>query len=334
MNDYALIKSLDGDFIIGHGPFTEAAECPGQGVAFYMNDFRLSSEKPWKIPQRVERVKSLSEMTTQGVAPECEWSSLDVDAFAEVFTEIHQEIDSGKVEKTVPVVVENGDVQQGAMDELIFHAPKPHHEYYSYGWSYEGEGFCGHTPELLFSYEKGRLHTMALAGTAHVEDIEIFNHDQKEIQEHEFVAQSLVSKLNDIGMVKRENRRVMNLGNIVHFHTPIYVGLYDAFSLDSLLHRLHPTPALGPLPRKDDTMRDLIDWRNRLDCPEHFGAPFGVYDHGKFHAVVAIRCVHWEGSLVKIPAGCGVIEASRLTNEWRELQLKRSSVKRMFFPTE
>ena len=27
-------------------------------------------------------------------------------------------------------------------------------------------------------------------------------------------------------------------------------------------------------------------------------------------------------------AGCGVIEASRLVNEWRELRLKREAVKR------
>jgi len=55
-----------------------------------------------------------------------------------------------------------------------------------------------------------------------------------------------------------------------------------------------------------------------------------VFEEGVFHAVVTIRGVHWDGEQVEIPSGCGVIEASRLVNEWRELELKRSAVKRSF----
>ena len=38
----------------------------------------------------------------------------------------------------------------------------------------------------------------------------------------------------------------------------------------------------------------------------------------------------WDKDSVEIPAGCGLIEASRLVNEWRELRLKREAVKRIF----
>jgi menaquinone-specific isochorismate synthase len=34
-----------------------------------------------------------------------------------------------------------------------------------------------------------------------------------------------------------------------------------------------------------------------------------------------------------LPAGCGVIEASRMVNEWRELRLKREAVKSAIFLT-
>jgi menaquinone-specific isochorismate synthase len=95
-----------------------------------------------------------------------------------------------------------------------------------------------------------------------------------------------------------------------------------------LLRRLHPTPALGPLPRTEATMRRLLEWRARLGCPPAFGAPFGLWDHGRFDAVVAIRGVWWDANDLRIPAGCGIIEASRLVNEWRELRLKREAVKR------
>jgi menaquinone-specific isochorismate synthase len=116
----------------------------------------------------------------------------------------------------------------------------------------------------------------------------------------------------------------------VHFHTPIEVFLYGDKNIDELIKRLHPTPALGPLPRTPETMADLIRWRETLGCPGYFGAPFGVLENGVFHAVVTIRGVHWKGDDISIPSGCGVIEASRLVNEWRELGLKRDAVKRGF----
>ena len=51
-------------------------------------------------------------------------------------------------------------------------------------------------------------------------------------------------------------------------------------------------------------------------------------DWASFDAIVAIRGIWWSGRQLSIPAGCGIIEASRLVNEWRELRLKREAVKR------
>jgi menaquinone-specific isochorismate synthase len=172
------------------------------------------------------------------------------------------------------------------------------------------------------------LETMALAGTARQEDEAVFGVDEKEIREHEYVAQTLVAKLLDLGQLRRKDREVMRLGSIVHFLTGISVELESAQEPRRLLRRLHPTPALGPLPRTDQTMAMLGEWRERLGCPVEFGAPFGVWDHGAFEAVVAIRGLWWKGNQISLPAGCGIIEASRLVNEWRELRLKREAVKR------
>ena len=98
------------------------------------------------------------------------------------------------------------------------------------------------------------------------------------------------------------------------------------------MRKLHPTPALGPLPRTASTLSQLLSWRARLGCPESFGAPFGVWENGNFRSIVAIRGVWWQDLLLQIPAGCGIIEASRLVNEWRELRLKREAVKAFLRP--
>jgi menaquinone-specific isochorismate synthase len=326
----AWLARRDGVMVVGHGPFTEAAEPPADGVAFHVRDFAMADPLPWKIPSRVER-GTRAEFATEFAGPpvpDCQWQPLDAAPFSEVFQEIMAAIQSGFFEKTVPVVIETGTCGQapGTAIRAAMMRQKP--PLLSYGWTDSGSGFAGATPELLFTMDGGRLETMALAGTARSEDRDVFAVDEKEIREHEYVAQSLVAKLLDLGQTHRHSREILDLGSIVHFLTLIEVELRTVLSPGELLRRLHPTPALGPLPRTEATMRRLLEWRARLGCPPAFGAPFGLWDHGRFDAVVAIRGVWWDANDLRIPAGCGIIEASRLVNEWRELRLKREAVKR------
>jgi menaquinone-specific isochorismate synthase len=136
-----------------------------------------------------------------------------------------------------------------------------------------------------------------------------------------------MAKLADMGQLVRHQRTILDLGPIVHFQSLIDVELEESIPVETLLRKLHPTPALGPLPRTKETMDLLLGWRARLGCPTEFGAPFGLWHENEFRAVVAIRGIWWQGDRVMLPAGCGVIEASRVVNEWRELRLKREAVK-------
>lgn len=322
------MKTGDGRYVVGFGPFDERADAPGGATVFYCNDFTLSDPTPWKVPAEVCEVDGLEEVGCLPSGLDIDWWELEPDGFAGVFAEINEMITRGVIEKSVPVATERGCVNAGARALLgnmkLLGAP-----FHTYGWSYGDRGFCGGTPELLFELDGRRLKTMALAGTAKADEREVFAVDGKEIREHEFVAQTLVAKLSDIGKVTRAERSIMDLGQLVHFHTPIEVELFAERYVDELVRRLHPTPALGPLPRTEETMRMLVGWRERLDCPPCFGAPFGLLMDGVFTSVVAIRGVFWNGDVVSVPSGCGVIEASRLVNEWRELRLKREAVKAM-----
>ena len=325
----AWLTRRDGSVIIGHGPFTGSAEPPADGVAFHVQDFALRSELPWKIPSTHERLTfgQLAERFPAEPQTDFEWRIPDAAPFSVVFQEVMSSIRSGVFEKTVPVVTETGfsAVCPGAsVAAAMCRQPPP---LLSYGWIDGNHGFAGATPELLLSVEDHHLETMALAGTARSEDRDAFGVDEKEIREHEYVAQTLVSKLLDLGTLKRHPREILHLGSIVHFLTRIEVELCGTMSPDELIRRLHPTPALGPLPRTDVTLSKLLEWRQRLGCPDAFGSPFGVWENGRFCCVVAIRGVWWSGQEVQVPSGCGVIEASRLVNEWRELRLKREAVK-------
>lgn len=323
----AFMKVGDGGYIVGLGPFDELADAPEEGTAFYCNDFMLSSQRPWKVPAQLLELKDLAGLGYEREEMEVEWEEMEADEFAGVFAEINEMITRGIIEKSVPVATERGRIQKGDAEGLIGRIMMRGEPFYSYGWSIKGRGFCGATPELLFKLTGRHLQTMALAGTAKADERDVFAVDSKEIREHEFVAQTLVAKLSDIGSVSRADRSIMDLGQLVHFYTPIDVELFADRGVDELIRRLHPTPALGPLPRTEQTLEMLIAWRDRLGCPPSFGAPFGLLRDGKFSSVVAIRGVHWDGQDIAIPSGCGVIEASRLVNEWRELRLKREAVK-------
>lgn len=324
----AWLARRDGSVVIGHGPFTADAEPPLSGVAFYKRDFSVEGKQPWQIPARHEIMRAdVFRTTLAAKGPAIEWETPDAIPFSVVFQEIMTCIRQGMIEKTVPVVTERGraagDVAAGLLAAMAGQSAPLH----SYGWIQAGNGFAGATPELLVSIRGCQLETMALAGTARQEDEEVFGVDEKEIREHEYVAQTLVAKLLDLGSLRRQERKVLRLGSIVHFLTGISVELEAPQEPQRLLRRLHPTPALGPLPRTDETMAMLGEWRGRLGCPKEFGAPFGVWEHGSFEAVVTIRGIWWSGRDVSLPAGCGMIEASRLVNEWRELRLKREAVK-------
>lgn len=329
----AFIDLPDGRSLVGFGPFRTTDVAPERGAAFYSNDFGLTSPAPWWIPQRWETVpRGEAGPLLRGLPAglSCNWEPPDASAFAAVFQEISASIRAGAFEKTVPVVVERGVLGAAPARGLLAVAATCREPLLGYGFTDGSSGFAGASPEHLLSVSGGVLRTMALAGTARTEERDVLAVDEKEIREHEYVAQSLVSKLGDIGRVRRGPRVIMELGSIVHFHTPIEVELSGNESPDSLVRRLHPTPALGPLPRTPETLEQLIGWRRRLGTPEGFGAPFGAILDGQFHAIVAIRGVWWNGRDVLLPAGCGVIEASRLVNEWRELRLKREAVKARF----
>jgi len=324
----------DGSVVVGHGPFRELAEMPAGEVAFFVQDFAFRSPLPWKVPARVERLtgEAFCERFGNGAAPLIEWDPCEPAGFAEVFQEVMAAIHGGLIEKTVPVVTETGRVEvdpSGAFLSAVARLRLPLH---AYGWHDGRGGFAGATPEVLFSLEGDCLETMALAGTARAEDREVFKVDEKEIREHEYVTQALIAKLSNAGRVLREARDVLDLGSIVHFITRIRVELDRHRSPAEWLARLHPTPALGPHPRTVESLEMLRVWRGRLAAPGGFGAPFGVVEGGRFDAVVAIRGWWWDGLRVSLPSGCGVIEASRLVNEWRELRLKREAVKRFLVP--
>ena len=331
MTDFAFIQISPDRYLCGLGPFRSSETLDGESVAFYQNHFDLSDPRPWKIPAETFETSDLRVLLPQNGAtplPEIAWSGLGDTEVREVFDEILSEIEAGKLQKSVPVLTERGKLHRGELAALVKAIDMVPDALQGYGYRIQNRGMIGLSPETLFTLEDGLFSTMALAGTAPRHEMSQFPSDDKEIREHELVADYLCDRLEELGEVRRGKRTILDLGTIVHFQTNIQVRLSDPNpDLGELIKLMHPTPALGACPRGDGALRKLTEYRDRLDAPTEFGAPFGLWYQGKFQSLVAIRNVSWDGSEVCLPSGVGLVRGSRFDREWRELGLKRNSVK-------
>jgi len=333
MTDIAFFR-LPGDRAwIGQGPFESLEQMPAQGGAFYINDFELSDPAPWKRPAKLIPVDSSSLMAAIDLnaaqPPRIQWAKPATEWFKMAFRRIRREVLAKRLKKMVPVLTERGKIITGdplCLLEKVMSAPDN-------TWGYarvQGEcGFLGATPELLFRTQGHEAETMALAGTSKPGAQEAFLQDVKEIDEHEIVVNYLQDRLSTLGEVTRDPRGLCHTSKLLHFQSNLRVKLTATADPDMLVRELHPTPAVGCLPREEAWLQRLREYRSQLQVPGFFGAPFGFVEPGDSHLchmVVAIRGISWIGQEAQLPSGCGIVGGSAFDHEWRELRLKRESV--------
>lgn len=336
MTDFALIRLSDGRAWLGEGPFTPLSAAPAAGGAFYINDFDLADPQPWKQPVRLHALTLENHAALLHVngaqPPVINWAKPATEWFKMAFRRIRREVLSRRIEKMVPVLTEVGSLASGSPLKLIERILAAPSNTWAYAHLRDGAGFLGATPELLFRVRGDELETMALAGTAKPgSSVESFQNDVKEIDEHEIVVRYLTERLSQVGVVTREARELCQTSGLTHFQSRITVKLGQKADAASLVPFLHPTPAVGCLPRDDSTLDRLRDYRRQLKVPSFFGAPFGFIEPGgeTTHLVVAIRGMAFEGNQVRLPSGCGIVGGSAFDHEWRELRLKREAVLRL-----
>jgi menaquinone-specific isochorismate synthase len=246
-------------------------------------------------------------------------------AFQTVLGKIHQ----GEIEKAVPIVfAESAEVPQwedlaGLMDAAL----EAHSGLYVYGFWQNGQGILGATPEYLFHRTADQVRTMALAGTCAKngeQTAQEFFKNPKEQHEHQLVVKDLQQRMQKLGWVKTDETKVIEFPQLYHLRTLLEVETRNA-DVQELVQLLHPTPALGVSPRNYGLawMRDLPYQKDR----GLFGAPlmFSLSAEESL-CLVAIRNLQWSERGSRIGSGGGLVAASDLQSEWKELALKREAV--------
>jgi menaquinone-specific isochorismate synthase len=197
-------------------------------------------------------------------------------------------------------------------------------------WTFHVNGLFGATPEMLVRRERGLVASRVLAGTIRrtgddAHDLGLaaaLARSSKDLEEHEFAVRSVASALAPYctSMNVPEAPFVLHLPNVMHLATDV-TGVVDsdASSL-ALAAALHPSAAVGGTPTREAIA--LIGEIEGLDRGRYAG-PVGWIDaDGDGEWGIALRCAEYEGSRVRLFAGCGIVAESDPDAELAEAAAK------------
>ncbi len=195
--------------------------------------------------------------------------------------------------------------------------------------------FLGATPELLVSLRGRDVRAVALAGSAPrgrgaVEDgdrAQALLADPKERREHAMVVRALEDALAPvcIELDVAPQPALLRLPDVQHLQTDLRGTLARSSTALDLVDRLHPTPAVGGVPRERalPLLRDYEPFDRGW-----FAGPLGWMDaRGNGDFVVAIRSALIEGGRASLYAGCGIVAGSDAETEYEESRLKMRSMR-------
>lgn len=190
--------------------------------------------------------------------------------------------------------------------------------------------FVGATPERLIKRQAGQLLTLSLAGSiarglSEAEDTNLADfliQDMKNLHEHDLAVDMIKEAMLQLcEEVEAPDKPIIRkLKDIQHLATPISGTAKEGVTLLQAVMALHPTPALGGMPRTAalEAIRNL----------EHmdrgwYAAPIGWINtklEGEFAA--AIRSALLKHNIGYLFAGCGIVGDSDPLSEYNETALK------------
>ena len=193
-----------------------------------------------------------------------------------------------------------------------------------------GDCFIGATPERLVKKHGNRVFSTCLAGSIKrgktaTEDESLGQtllNDQKNLIEHGFVVEMIKAALEESceEIILPDKPQLMKIRDIQHLYTPVIGKCQKDASLLLLVERLHPTPALGGLPKQEavEKIREVEELDRGF-----YAAPLGWVDYqGNGEFAVSIRSGLIQGKEASLFAGCGVVVDSDSESEYLETSLK------------
>jgi menaquinone-specific isochorismate synthase len=205
---------------------------------------------------------------------------------------------------------------------------------FQFGFQFSPErAFISCSPERLYLRRQQELFTEALAGTTirglnPDEDNKLAQAllaDSKNSHENQLVRKHIVDALTPLSQYvgADEQPRIFKLNHIQHLHRSIRAQLRPGVNDFELLRALHPTPAVGGLPRH--AALNFIRQREGYARGWYAGA-CGYLNRHESEFSVAIRSALIEPRRINLFAGAGIVAGSDPEAEWQELENKLATV--------
>jgi len=180
------------------------------------------------------------------------------------------------------------------------------------------DGLIGASPELLVSLRRGRVRTLALAGTAtDPEELE----SVKISEEHRHVSRSVTSALSQhMTGIELTEQVIVPHGAMSHVGTRIEGPARPGTTVADILRDLHPTAAVAgsPTPSALDLIREI-----EPGSRGRYAGPVGwMSQDGDGVFAIALRCGQINGALMTLFAGGGLVAGSEQQAELEETELK------------
>lgn len=219
-----------------------------------------------------------------------------------------------------------------------------------YCWYHPKVGlWLGATPETLLKVEGNRFLTMSLAGTQQYKNTVDVQWQSKEQEEQQLVTDFIVGSLEtSVSSINLGKTETIKAGNLLHLQTKISGLLKPENGLQSVISKLHPTPAVCGLP-KEKAKQFIL--KNEGYNREYYTGFLGeinikqsktrntnrrnvennAYGSVKTisHLFVNLRCLQIKDNQALIYVGGGITKDSVPENEWEETVAKSKTVKNL-----
>ncbi|MDG1386722.1 MAG: isochorismate synthase [Flavobacteriaceae bacterium] len=192
-----------------------------------------------------------------------------------------------------------------------------------YYWHHPATGsWMGATPERFANLEDNRLHTIALAGTSTANEGQEAEWTSKEMQEQQLVTDAIeVALKTTFPSVQLKISAVESIraGALWHLKTDVLAESSD-LSIAKVVKVLHPTPAVGGVPKDESTAFILENEGYERKFYTGFLGLFEGDSNADFF--VNLRCAEITEKGYNVFVGAGITSKSDPINEWKETQRK------------
>ena len=181
------------------------------------------------------------------------------------------------------------------------------------------ETWMGATPELLLSQEGREVKTVSLASTKLPEN----EWSAKEYDEQQIVTDFILNCFSDVQNVEVKGPKTVQAGKFQHLKSYISGEIPSNYSMKNLLRKLHPTPALCGMPKKE-----AFDYivENEGYSRQFYSGYIGIENPEKKEYFVNLRSAQIFKDTIWIYVGGGITADSHPEKEWKETELKSGTI--------